>query len=140
MTGLGIAPALQHRWEEGLAARRLGMELHSAGDGRAHVSMTVTAEMLNERGTLHGVYLFMLGDSALGCACETAEPVTVGPATHVAFHAPAREGDRLDAVAIERSRTRQQAVYDVTVRRQVDHRVIAEFRGRSRTTSKESTS
>jgi acyl-CoA thioesterase len=56
----------------------------------------------------------------------------VAAAADVTFVAPAREGDVLVATAQERVRHGHSGVYDVTVRR--GDEVIAEFRGRSRTT------
>ncbi|WP_051716838.1 hydroxyphenylacetyl-CoA thioesterase PaaI [Streptomyces megasporus] len=113
------------------ASRGLGIELLRAGDGTAAVRMTVTGAMVNGHGVAHGGYLFLLADTAFACACNSHGPVTVAAGADVTFVAPAHEGDVLVAVAEERTRFGRNGVYDVTVLR--DERVIAEFRGRSRT-------
>ncbi|MFI6345795.1 hydroxyphenylacetyl-CoA thioesterase PaaI [Streptomyces sp. NPDC050560] len=109
----------------------LGMELVSAGPGRAVVRMAVTAAMLNGHGTAHGGHLFLLADTAFACACNSHGPLTVAAGAAIEFLAPAREGDVLVAEAEERHRAGRGGLYDVRVRRGAT--VVAEFRGRART-------
>jgi acyl-CoA thioesterase len=113
------------------ASRALGIQLLWAGDNTAAVQVTVTAAMVNGHGMAHGGYVFLLADTAFGCACNSAGPVTVAAGADITFVAPAREGDTLTATATERVSYGRSGIYDVTVRRGTD--VIAEFRGRSRT-------
>jgi acyl-CoA thioesterase len=113
------------------ASRGLGIQLLWAGDSTAAVQVTVTAAMVNGHGMAHGGYVFLLADTAFGCACNSAGPVTVAAGADITFVAPAREGDTLTATATERVSYGRSGIYDVTVRRGTD--VIAEFRGRSRT-------
>ena len=87
--------------------------------------------MVNGHGIAHGGYIFLLADTAFAFACNTYEIATVAAAADVVFVAPAREGDRLVAEAVERVRFGRSGVYDVTVRR-ADGEVVAEFRGNSR--------
>jgi acyl-CoA thioesterase len=128
-----IVASVRRMWDDDAASRKLGMELHSAADGRARLTMTVTSDMVNGHGMCHGGYLFLLADSAFACACNSPGPVTVAAGADVVFVTSARENDVLEAVAVERTRHGRSGVYDVTVRRPVDDQVIAEFRGRSRT-------
>jgi acyl-CoA thioesterase len=128
-----IVASVRRMWDDDAASRKLGMELHSAADGQARVTMTVTADMVNGHGMCHGGYLFLLADSAFACACNSPGPVTVAAGADVVFVAAAREGDVLEATATERTRHGRSGVYDVSVRRPTDDQVIAEFRGRSRT-------
>src|ERR1041385_1275228 len=115
------------------ASLSLGMELTAAGQGTATVRMTVTPAMINGHGLAHGGYLFLLADTAFACACNSHGPVTVAAGAEITFVAPAREGDPLTATAAaERVRYGRSGVYDVPARR--GDEVIAEFRGRSRTT------
>lgn len=114
------------------ASAGLGMELLEAGDGTATVRMTVRADMLNGHGIAHGGYAFLLADSAFACACNSRGPVTVAAAADITFVAPAREGDVLVATAAERVSYGRSGIYDVTVR--CGGQIVAEFRGRSRTT------
>ncbi|CAL9359981.1 Acyl-coenzyme A thioesterase PaaI [Streptomyces sp. enrichment culture] len=138
LTETGQGPA-QRMFAADRASRGLGMELLRAGDGSAAVRMTVTADMVNGHGVAHGGYLFTLADTAFACACNSHGPVTVAAGADVVFTAPAHEGDVLLAVAEERTRFGRSGVYDVTVLRDADGRVIAEFRGRSRTVGERGT-
>ncbi|MET9483080.1 hydroxyphenylacetyl-CoA thioesterase PaaI [Streptomyces sp. NPDC006638] len=112
------------------ASRRLGIELLEHGEGTAVTRMTVTAAMVNGHGIAHGGYLFLFADTAFACACNGHGPVTVAAGADVDFVAPAREGDVLTAVAVERTRFGRSGLYDVSVLR--GDEVIVEFRGRSR--------
>lgn len=113
------------------ASTALGIEAVELGTGRAVLRMTVTADMLNGHGDMHGGYVFLLADSAFGFACNSYGPPTVAAGADITFVAPAGLGDVLTATAEERTRYGRNGVYDVTVTRGSE--VIAEFRGRSRT-------
>lgn len=123
------------------ASAALGIELVDKGAGTATCRMTVTGGMVNGHGTAHGGYLFLLADTAFACACNSHGPVTVAAGADITFVAPAWEGDVLRAVAQERTRYGRSGIYDVTVSREAPGaadtagtaRVVAEFRGRSRT-------
>jgi acyl-CoA thioesterase len=115
---------------EDAASRSLGMELVAAAEGTAEVRMRITEQMVNGHGIAHGGYLFMLADTAFGCACNSYGPVAVATGADITFVASARLGDELVATAGERTVYGRNGIYDVTVRRGPD--VIAEFRGRSR--------
>ncbi len=80
--------------------------------------------------TCHGGYLFLLADTAFAFACNTHGAPVVASGADVTFLRPAREGDELVAVAVERALTGRSGLYDVTVLR--GDEVVLEFRGRSR--------
>lgn len=128
-----VADAARTMFDEDTASRELGIELHAAADGRATAWMTITRSMVNGHGIAHGGYVFLLADIAFACACNSHGPVTVAAGAEIDFVAPAHEGDRLHAEATERTRYGRSGIYDITVRREHDAAVIAEFRGRSRT-------
>jgi acyl-CoA thioesterase len=113
------------------ASRGLGMELVHVGNGTAVVQMRVALQMLNGHSICHGGYVFMLADTAFGCACNSEGAVTLAAGADISFISPAREGDILVATAAERTRYGRSGIYDVTVR--CGDEVVAEFRGRSRT-------
>ncbi|MDJ1130974.1 hydroxyphenylacetyl-CoA thioesterase PaaI [Streptomyces iconiensis] len=114
------------------ASNALGIELVESGEGFARLRMAVTGAMVNGHGTAHGGYLFLFADTAFACACNSHGPVTVAAGADITFVAPAWEGDVLCATAAERTRFGRSGIYDVTVLR--GEQVVAEFRGRSRTT------
>jgi acyl-CoA thioesterase len=113
-----------------VASRGLGIELVSAGEGRAVARMRVTRAMVNGHAIAHGGFVFLLADTAFACACNSWGPVTVAAAADITFVRPVREGDLLVARAQERTRYGRSGIYDVTVWR--DDEVVAEFRGSSR--------
>ena len=119
---------------EDRAARTFGIDLVSVGHGGAQARMRVTENMLNGHGTIHGGCVFLLADTAFGCACNSHRPVTLASGAEISFVATARAGDELVATASERTLYGRNGIYDVTVER-VDgdaRMVVAEFRGRSR--------
>jgi LAO/AO transport system ATPase/phenylacetic acid degradation protein PaaD len=120
--GIGIAAAEERAGVAQLAARdafarHCRIEHVDSGAGRADVAMTVGAEHLNFNGTCHGGALFALADSAFGLASNSHGRVAAGIEAHIAYHAPAREGDRLVAHAVEVSRAARLATYRIEVRR-----------------------
>lgn len=119
-------------WADDLASQRLGMVLEDVGPGRAVLSMTITADMVNGHGSAHGGFIFTLADSAFAFACNTVDQRSVGQQASITYLAPARAGDRLTATAVERARPGRSGLYDVTVTGP-DGGLIAEFRGHSRT-------
>lgn len=126
--------SVERMWAADAASRALGMAVESVGPGRAEVSMTVRADMVNGWGMCHGGLVAALADSAFATACNSYGSVTVAAGFEVVLLEPAHEGDRLRAVAVERVRRGRTGVYDVTVRRDSDDVVVAEFRGRSHDT------
>jgi acyl-CoA thioesterase len=124
------AGAAEAMFDADVASRGLGMELLRVGSGTAVVSMRVTPAMINGHGIAHGGYVFMLADTAFGCACNSHGQLTVAAGADISFIAPVREGETLVAVAAERVSYGRSGIYDVTVRR--GDLVVAEFRGRSR--------
>ncbi|WP_199440318.1 hydroxyphenylacetyl-CoA thioesterase PaaI [Umezawaea beigongshangensis] len=124
-------------FEADAASRGLGIELVSAGGGRAVARMEIGPAMVNGHGIAHGGYVFLLADTAFALACNSHGPVTVAAGADVEFVAPARLGDVLVATARERARWGRSGIYDVTVHRDAPDgpdgpAVVAEFRGRSR--------
>lgn len=130
-----IADAARAMFDDDVASRSLGIELVEAGHGHAVATMRITEAMVNGHAIAHGGYLFLLADTAFGCACNSHGPVTVAAGAEISFVTSARLGDRLVAVAEERTRYGRNGIYDVTVHRELadGREVIAEFRGRSRT-------
>ena len=119
-------------WASDNASRHLGMELAEVAPGHAVIAMTITDTMTNGHGMCHGGYIFTLADSAFAFACNTYNQNAVAQHCNVTFIRPAKLGDRLTAIAVERSRSGRSGIYDVTVTGG-DGKVVAEFRGHSRT-------
>jgi acyl-CoA thioesterase len=122
-------------WADDAASVGLGMELAAVAPGYARVTMAATERMVNGHGIVHGGLVATLADSAFAVACNTYGEVTVAAGFDIVFVAPGRLGDHLAAEAVERARGGRSGLYDVTVRARDpggDVRLVAEFRGRSR--------
>jgi acyl-CoA thioesterase len=119
-------------WTDDAASRGLGIELISVGPGRSEVAMTVAERHVNGHKICHGGFIFTLSDSAFAFACNTYNQRTVAQHCAITFLVAGKLGDRLTARAVERQRGGRSGIYDITVTRQ-DGKVIAEFRGHSRT-------
>ncbi len=117
-------------WSRDAATHALGMALVAVGPGTATLRMRVRPDMVNGHHICHGGMMFTLADSAFAYACNSYNQNTVASACHIDFLAPAREGDLLEAEAVERSASGRTGVYDITVR-VVGGKTVALFRGKS---------
>ena len=135
-------PDLSHvraMWDADEASRALGIEVLDLGVdastplGHARTRMPVVQEMVNGHGIAHGGYIFTLADSTFALACNATGQLTVAAGADITYVSPGRLGDVLVAEASERVRFGRSGITDVTVIREADGAVIAEFRGRSRT-------
>ena len=122
--------AVNAMWSRDQAAQALGMEIRQVLAGSATLRMRVRKDMVNGHQICHGGLIFTLADTAFAYACNSYNQNTVASACHIDFLAPGREGDVLEAVAIERSSVGRTGVYDVEVR-VVDGHAVALFRGKS---------
>lgn len=126
-------------WRDDAATRGLGITLDQVSPGASRLSMTVLPSMVNGLSIAHGGYVSLLADSAMAFASNSHGEVAVAAGFDVMFVAPAHEGDRLVATATERLRAGRSGVYDVTVVRtgaDGTSGVVAEFRGRTRSTGR----
>ncbi len=119
-------------WADDRASAGLGMELLGSTPTAPRVRMAVGDAMVNGHAIAHGGFVFTLADSAFALACNSHGRVTVAAGCDITFVAPARLGDVLVAEAVQRTAFGRSGLTDVTVTRESDGAVIAEFRGRSR--------
>jgi acyl-CoA thioesterase len=109
----------------------LGVSLIAAAPGHARLAMTITEAMLNGFGTCHGGVLFTFADTALSCACNSHNLRSVAHHCSIVYLRPGAPGERLVAVATERSRTGRIGIYDVSIHGG-DGAVLGEFFGHAR--------
>lgn len=112
------------------AAQALGMNIVRVQPGSALLTMKVRSDMVNGHHICHGGMLFSLADTAFAYACNSYNRNTVASACHIDFLASAKEGEMLEAEAVERSAAGRTGVYDVTIK-VVGGKTIALFRGKS---------
>ncbi|MFJ6651179.1 hydroxyphenylacetyl-CoA thioesterase PaaI [Microbacterium sp. NPDC091313] len=117
------------------ASAALGMHVHRDEPGHAVVSMLVRDDMLNGFAITHGGLVFALADTAFAIACNEDDRVTVAAGADISFLKPTSSGQTLTATALRRVRRGRSGLYDVTVTDDTGE-VVAEFRGRSRTTDR----
>ena len=117
-------------WARDRAANALGIKIESVGPGVSHLSMPVRGDMVNGHHICHGGLIFSLADTAFAYACNSYNKNTVASACHIDFLAPAKEGETLEAEAIEQSAAGRTGVYDITGRT-TGGKTIALFRGKS---------
>lgn len=124
------AATAEAMWSRDQAAKALGMRILSVKPGYARLTMTVRADMVNGHHICHGGMIFTLADTAFAYSCNSYNKNTVASACHIDFLAPGKEGETLEAEAIEQSQSGRTGVYDVTVR-SASGKTIALFRGKS---------
>ena len=117
-------------WARDRAAQGLDMRILGMKPGYAKLAMPVRADMVNGHHICHGGMIFTLADTAFAYSCNSYNKNTVASACHIDFLAPAKEGETLEAEAIEQSQSGRTGVYDVTVR-STTGKTIALFRGKS---------
>lgn len=127
----GVAFARQ-MWADDAASRSLGMEATVLEQDHAVVRMRIRDDMVNGHAMCHGGYIFTLADSCFALACNSRGQLTVAAGADIAFTAPARLGDVLVAEGKSRGSYGRSGLTDVTVKRESDGQIVAEFRGRSR--------
>lgn len=111
-------------------AGELGITASTLMPGHAIATMAADARMINGYGVVHGGYIFLLADAAFALACVTPRGPAVSRHAEITFVTPARAGDTLRAVAVERTTYGRSGIYDVTVSGP-DGTVYAEMRGHS---------
>jgi acyl-CoA thioesterase len=117
-------------WSRDRTAQALGMRIEHVGPGRATIRMTVRDDMVNSHHICHGGLIFTLADTAFAYACNAYNRNTVASGCNIDFVAVGREGDTLQAEAVERTLAGRTGVYDVTVRDSAGN-TVALFRGKS---------
>jgi acyl-CoA thioesterase len=110
------------------AAQSMGIDILESRAGFARLAMTVGDSMVMAHGIAHGGTIFTFADTAFGYACNSRNVRYVALDATISFIAPARAGDRLEAVGEERSMRGRTGVYDITVS-QASGELVAVFRG-----------
>ena len=112
------------------ASKMLGMQIAEIAPGRAVLTMTVRADMLNGFAICHGGLIATLADSAFAFACNSRNALTVASGFGIDILKSAKLNDVLTATAEETSLAGRTGLYDITVKNQ-NGDLIAMFRGRS---------
>jgi LAO/AO transport system ATPase/phenylacetic acid degradation protein PaaD len=116
--------------------RHTGIDFVGGEEGTATVRMQVGAKHINFNGTCHGGALFTLADTAFGLACNSQGVLTAAIDCHVTFQVAVRDGDTLEACAVEVSRSNKVCVYRVDILRAHDRKLVSTFTGTAYITGK----
>ncbi|MBD7995618.1 hotdog fold thioesterase [Arthrobacter sp. Sa2CUA1] len=130
--------------EQDATSEWLGIQVAHLGDGEATITMDLRPEMLNGFAIAHGGMVFAFADTAFALACNPSSPaslaemetITVASGADINFISSASAGEKLRAEAVRRAGAGRSGIYDIEVSAEApdgSSRVIAEFRGRSRT-------
>ncbi len=120
-------------WAQDRASQWLGLQLVAVGPGTAELRLTVADHHANGHGICHGGVIYSLADSAFAFACNSHNQGAVAQHNTITYLTPAKAGETLVATATEISLEGRTGVTDVRVTAAADGRVIAQFRGCSRT-------
>lgn len=104
---------------------RLGIRFDEIGEGTARVSVEVADWMVNFHGTTHGGLLFSLADAALAAASNSRGQTAFALDVAIAFMRGTRPGARLVAEAREVHLGGPTAFYDLEVREEPTHDLVA---------------
>lgn len=128
--------------EDDAVSRWLGFTVEHLAPGEATISMELRADMLNGFSIAHGGIVFAFADTAFALACNPAdvasladmELITVAAGADINFISSALPGEILRAAATHRISAGRSGLYDITITASGPEgsRVVAEFRGRSR--------
>ncbi|MEY7851082.1 PaaI family thioesterase [Natrarchaeobius sp. A-rgal3] len=77
----------------------LDIDFTTIEPGYAETTLTVTEDVVNLNGKLHGAVIFALADAAAGAATQADGQTTVGIETNTSFLSAAEPGDTLIATA-----------------------------------------
>ncbi|AGF73722.1 hydroxyphenylacetyl-CoA thioesterase PaaI [Corynebacterium halotolerans] len=113
------------------ASRSLGMTITALNTEEVRGHFTIRPEMCNGHGTAQGGILFTFADSLFAGACNAPGQPAVAAQVNIHFISPARESDVVEGVAVTRQAWGRNGITDVTLTS--NGRVVAEFRGTSRT-------
>lgn len=107
----------------------LGIEFQTIKPGYAETSLTVTDDLLNFNGVLHGGVVFALADAAAAAAEGAKGGTTLGLETSTSFLDSAAVGETLVASAESTHDTSKTTQTSVVVATETDEKV-ATFTGR----------
>lgn len=107
----------------------LGIELADFGQKRATTRLTVTEELLNFHGTVHGGAVYSLADAAFAAASNAGGQTALALEANISYLESVETETTLTAVAEETHRSHHTAAYEVTVTDEASAKV-ATFRGR----------
>jgi len=106
----------------------LGIQRLEDALGASHLKMQVREEMCNGFDIAHGGITYSFADSALAFASNSHGKKAVSVETSISHVATLHAEDWIEAMAIEKHRSRKIGVYEVEIKK-VDGTLVALFKG-----------
>ncbi|MDX9789066.1 MAG: hotdog fold thioesterase [Desulfobacterales bacterium] len=120
-------PTLLEQIKSDPYAAFLGIQVHQAGPGHASCSLTITKDMLNFMGLVHGGLIFSLADVAFSAASNSDHLPSYALDVSGSFLKTAQVGDIIVAEASLVHTTRRTGVYRMNILR--GNELLATFNG-----------
>jgi acyl-CoA thioesterase len=112
----------------------LGLQVDEYREGYCRLHYTLTEEMANGFGIIHGGVLFSASDSAFAFACNSHGILTVALEANIHFMRPAKAGDILTVEAKELHLGNKIGVYEIRTCNEKGE-LVALFKGTAYRTS-----
>ncbi len=109
-------------------AKLLGIEIVSAGEGKAVTRLVIRDEHLNAMDMVHGGVIFSLADLAFALACNSRGVPAVGLSTTINYVKAGKKGNTLTADAREVTLGKKVANYLIEIRDETGE-ILALFQG-----------
>lgn len=113
----------------------MGLHIDKVELGYCLLHYTVTEDMLNGFGIIHGGALFAASDSAFAFACNTYGYITVALEVSISFTRSATVGEQLKVDAKEVHMGNRTGVYEIRTTNEKDE-LLSLFKGTAYRTSK----
>jgi acyl-CoA thioesterase len=117
-------------------SRWLGIEIEEIREGYCSLRYSVTPDMLNGFGIIHGGVVFAASDSAFAFACNSHGRLAVALDVSITFTKSALVNEILSVEAKEIFLGNKTSLYDIITRNEKGE-IIAVFKGTAYRTSKE---
>lgn len=114
----------------------LGIVVDEYKEGYCRLHFTITEDMLNGFGIVHGGIVFSAADSAFAFACNSHGRISVALDVHISFIRAAKAGEKLSVEAREMHTGNKTSFYDVLVTNEL-REIIASFKGTAFRTEKQ---
>ncbi len=113
----------------------MGIVVDEYREGYCKLHYTITEEMLNGFGIVHGGIVFSGADSAFAFACNSHGVLSLALDVHISFIRAAKAGDRMIVEAEEIHTGNKTSFYNVTTKNDAGE-IVAMFKGTAYRTGK----
>lgn len=113
----------------------MGIIVDEYKEGYCKLHYTITEDMLNGFGIVHGGIIFAAADSAFAFACNSHGILSVALDVHITFIRAAKAGDIMNVTAQEMHTGNKTSFYDIITTNQ-NGEIVSSFKGTAYRTGK----